>query len=84
MATVSDEIRKLVEQLPFEHQRRVLQFAEELVYKDSRLRTLPMTALPPGTSGKELLHFSLPVEDVEAIEHALEDCEKVDLRTYAS
>ena len=76
MATVPDEIRKIVEQLPFEYQRRVLKFAEELVHTGSRSSALPTTPLPPGTPGRALLHFALPLEDVEAIEHALEDCEK--------
>ena len=76
MATVPDEIRKIVEQLPFEYQRRVLRFAEELVHIGSHASALPTMPLPPGTPGGALLHFALPLEDVEAIELALEDCEQ--------
>lgn len=82
MATVPDEIRKIVAQLPFEYQRRVLEFAEELVHTSSRASALPTTPLPPGTPGRALLHFTLPMEDIEAIERALEDCEKVDSDEY--
>lgn len=76
MATVPDEIRKIVEQLPFEYQRCVLKFAEELVHTGSRSSALPTTPLSLGTPGRALLPFTLPLEDVEAIEHALEDCKQ--------
>lgn len=76
MVTVLDEIRKTVEQLPFEYQRRALEFAEEIVHTGERSSALPTTPLPLGTSGRALLHFALPLEDVEAIELALEDGEQ--------
>lgn len=82
MATVPDEIRMIVEQLPFEYQRRVLQFAQELVHIGSHSSAFPTTPLPSGTPGKALLHFALPQEDVEAMEYALEDCESVDSDEY--
>ena len=82
MATVPDEIRKIVEQLPFEYQRRVLAFAQELVQVNVPSKRLPVTPLPTGTAGNDLLHFHLPEEDIEAIEHALEDCERVDSDEY--
>lgn len=71
MATVPDEIRKIVEQLPFEYQRRVLEFAQELVQDNTPSKYLPTSQLPQGTAGNALLRFHLPEEDVEAIEYAL-------------
>lgn len=72
MATVFEELRLLIEQLSPDYQQRVLEYAQEH-------QMLPLThfPLPPGTPGSTLLRFTLPLEDVEAIERALEDCEGV-------
>jgi hypothetical protein len=78
MATTPEEIRSLVERLPPDLQRQVLNFAQGLtrIYKDTV--SLPKTPLPPGTSGATLLRFKLPIEDAEAMERALEDCERIE------
>jgi len=44
--------------------------------------SLPETKLPPGTPGKDLLRFKLPLEDAEAMERALEDCERIEPDGY--
>jgi len=82
MATVLEEIHKLVEQLPIDRQQRVLEFAQKLTQtnQSSLPLSLPTTPLPPGTPGTALiqLHFMSSREDAEAMERALEDCEKID------
>ena len=51
MATVPEEIRSLVEQLPPDLQRQVLKFAEGLTRPNKDGVSLPKTTLPPGTPG---------------------------------
>ncbi len=74
MATMPEEIRSLVEQLPPDLQRQVLKFAKGLTRPNKDIVSLPKTPLPPGTPGSALLSFKLPKEDAEAMERALEDC----------
>ena len=82
MATVLEEIHKLVERLPPDRQQRVLEFAQKLTQIDqsSIPLSLPTTPLPPGTPGTALLQlrFMSSREDAEAMERALEDFEQVD------
>lgn len=82
MATVLEEINKLVERLPLDRQQKVLEFAQKLTQTDqtSIPLSLPTTPLPPGTPASALLQmrFMSSREDAEAMERALEDCEKVD------
>lgn len=71
---IKDEIVKQLDQLPFDLQKRVLDFAQALVI-----------SLPKGVSGKQLLRFSgtLTSEDAEAMSIAIEtECEKVDLNEW--
>lgn len=79
MATVLEEILKLAEQLPPDHQQKVLEFAQRLTQADQTPLPFswPTTPLPPGTPGSALLRFKLPREDAEAMERALEDCERI-------
>jgi hypothetical protein len=72
MATMPEEIRSLVEQLSPANQQRVLEFAQDLKQATT---SLPKSKPPPGTPGSLLLRFSLPLEDAEEMERALEDCE---------
>ncbi len=44
--------------------------------------SLPASKLPPGMPGSALLRFTLPPEDIEAMEEALEDCERIDPDEY--
>ena len=84
MATVSEEINALVERLPVDRQKWVLEYVQRLVQADqdsNRNRVaLPKTPLPPGKPSSALLNFrsTLPLEDVEAMERALEDCERIE------
>src|SRR5438045_3968762 len=83
MATIPEEIRELVERLSLNKQRRVLEFAQELSQTDQDSVSLAISPLPPGTPGPVLLRalqrFKLPLEEVEAMEHAIEEgCERVD------
>ncbi|HET9920439.1 MAG TPA: hypothetical protein VFQ30_11395 [Ktedonobacteraceae bacterium] len=82
MATVPEEIFAITERLSPDDQRRVLEFAQELVQIHRRRASLPRSTPPPGKPGKALLGFKLPLEDVEAMERAIEDCERVDLFGY--
>ena len=75
MATTPEEIRTIVERLSPDDQKRVLEFAQELAQTDYTFASLPRSVLPPGTPGSVLMRFKLPLEDVEAMERALEDCE---------
>jgi hypothetical protein len=79
MATPIEEINKLFEQLSPDRQRRVLEYAQNLAKTDRQAPFLPTTPLPPGTPGRALLRFKLPPEDVDAMELALEDCERIEL-----
>ena len=82
MATIPEEIHTIVERLSPDYQRRVLKFAQELAQTDYTLASLPGTALPPGTPGSVLMRFKLPLEDTEAMERALEDCERIESDEY--
>jgi len=86
MATTIEEIQALVKRLPPERQQKVLEFARGLSQSGRTISSLPKTPLPPGTSGADLLTalhgFKLPLEDVEAMERALEDCERVEPDEY--
>jgi hypothetical protein len=81
MATIPEEIHTIVERLSPDYQRRVLEFAQELAQTDYTLASLPRTPLPPGTPGSVLLklRFMSSKEDVEAMERALEDCERIEV-----
>ena len=78
MATVLEELHKTVERLSPNDQRQVLEFAQRLTETEqaSVPMAVPTTPLPPGTPGSALLRFKLPLEDAEAMERALEDCER--------
>ncbi len=68
--TLEAEIRKQLNQLPPEQQRKVLEFARSLV-----------TAQIRGVPGKDLLHFAgtIDTDDLTSMKQAIEDeCEKVD------
>ena len=75
-------IYHVVERLSPDYQRRVLEFAQGLSQTDYTIASLPTTALPPGTPGNVLVRFKLPLEDVEAMERALEDCERIEPDEY--
>jgi len=82
MATMPEEIRSLVERLSPDLQQQVLRFAKGLARTHKDIAALPKTPLPPGTPGPTLLRFKLPSEDIEAMERALEDCERIEPDEY--
>lgn len=82
MATIPEEIRSLVEHLPPDLQQQVLKFAKGLSRTPKDTVSFPETPLPPGTPGTSLLRLKLPSEDVEAMERALEDCERIEPDEY--
>lgn len=66
--TIKEQLLEQVDRLDDSGQKRVLDFARRL-------------AVPPGTPGRDLLHFagSIDPTDLEAISRAIEEgCEKVD------
>jgi len=82
MATMPEEIRSLVERLSPDLQQQVLKFAKGLARTPKDIAALPKSPLPPGTPGPTLLRFKLPSEDVDAMERALEDCERIEPDEY--
>jgi len=82
MATLLEELQKIVERLSPYDRRRVLEFAQRLAETEqaSVPLSVPTKPLPLGTPGSALLQlgFKLSPEDVEAMERALEDCERIE------
>lgn len=80
MATTAEEIRALVEQLPPNYQQQVLTIVQEIARARQALAALPKTTPPPGTPSNVFLdlisRLRFTPEDIEAMERALEDCEK--------
>ena len=74
MATISEEVRSLLERLPTGDQQRVLDYARRL----ADVQPFPHTPLPPGSSPDVLLRITVTPEVGEAMERALEDCERID------
>src|SRR5438270_13277425 len=76
------EIHKVVERLPVDRQQKVLEFAQKLTQTDQATVPLsvPTTPLPAGTPGSAILQmrFMSSREDAEAMERALEDCERIE------
>lgn len=82
MATVSEELHELIDHLSLDHQRRLLDFAQMLKETDPFLKSFPKSKLPPTKPGSALRHFNISSEDIEAMESALEDCERIDSDEY--
>ncbi|HEX6484825.1 MAG TPA: hypothetical protein VF043_38770 [Ktedonobacteraceae bacterium] len=76
MATVSEELHALVDRLSLDNQRRLLELAQMLNETDPYLMSFPKSKLPPTRPGSALRHFNIPLEDVEVMERALEDCDQ--------
>ncbi len=82
MATTIEEIQALVKRLPPERQKQVLEFARGLAQPERTISFQPQTPPLPGTPGSALLRFKLPKEDIDAMERALEDCERIEPDKY--
>jgi hypothetical protein len=69
-SVITQQVIRQLDQLPFELQRKVLDFAQALAL-----------SLPKGTPGKQLLRFAGIMErgDIQAMIQAIEaGCERVD------
>ena len=75
MATVSEELHALIDRLSPEEQRQVFEYAHRL---SQLLLSLPHSSLPPGKPANALLSLGLPKENVEEMEQALQDCERIE------
>ena len=73
MATIAEEIRNLIEQLPESDQERVLAYVRELAKTP-----FPRSPLPPGTPGYIIARLSVSPEVGEDLARALEDTERID------
>lgn len=73
MATIAEEVSTLLARLPEREQERVLAFARSL----ANPVTYPHTPLPPGSPPEALLRFTVEPEVGEAMQMALEDCERI-------
>ena len=68
--SVIDKVTTELKDLPYELQRRVLEFTRSLV-----------VSTPRGVRGSQLLHFggAIPADDLQLMRQAIEkDCEQVD------
>ena len=74
MATIVEELSALVAQLPPREQERVLSFARALAHPP----VFPHTPRPPGTPGYIVAQLRVSPEAGEAMQRALEDCERTD------
>jgi len=83
MKNMIEQLCDLMKQLSLENQRRVVDYAQALVQSQRAILPLPKTPLPSGTPGRALLaalqNSKLSSEDVDAMERALEDCERNEL-----
>jgi len=75
MATVAEELSTLLDRLSSHDQQLILEYARRL----SQSSAFPHSALPPGTPGEVVAKLRVSLELGEALEHALEDCEQVDV-----
>ncbi|HEX5548302.1 MAG TPA: hypothetical protein VFX24_12895 [Ktedonobacterales bacterium] len=75
MATISDEVNALLERMPPSEQQRVLDYARRL----ANVQPFPHTPLPPGSPPDTLLRITVAPEVGEAMERALEECERIDI-----
>ncbi len=75
MPNISEKLHMLIDQLSPQDQQQVLAMIEEFAQSHYRPS---LSKLPLGTSGKDLLalKFSMSPEDIDAMEKAIEDCER--------
>jgi len=74
MATTSEELHTMIDQLPAQDQERILAYARELAQPYPPARS----PLPPGTPPEVLLRFTVSPEVGEALAAAHEECERID------
>jgi len=76
MSNTSEKLHTLINQLSSQDQQLALEMIEELAQTHQRRSSL--SKLPPGTPGSALTRFTLSPEDAEAMERAMEDCERIE------
>ncbi len=76
MLTVLEKIKILAAKLSPEQQEQALVLIQNLAQKQQEASST--SKLPLGTPGKDLLalKFSMSPEDIDAMEKAIEDCER--------
>ncbi len=74
MATTAEELHTMIDHLSAQDQERMLAYAREL----AQPQPYPHTPLPPGTPGSAIADLRVSPEGGEAMERALEDCERID------
>lgn len=74
MATIAEEVNELLGRMPLDEQQRVLDYARRL----ANTPPFPRTPLPLGTPPDVLLALTVEPEVGEAMEQALEECERID------
>src|SRR5256885_11919984 len=74
MATIPEELESLLARLSEADQRRLLEYARALASAEP----FPRSPLPPGTPGKVVAQLRVSPEVGEAMEHALEECARID------
>jgi hypothetical protein len=83
MATTSEELHAVVDQLSPTDQRLVMEFIRKLQEEEEthqRLLALPKSKLPEAKiPASALLGFKIPDERLDEIEQALQDCERIDV-----
>jgi hypothetical protein len=74
MATIAEELSSILTRLSARDQERVLSFARELAHPPL---AFPHTLPPPGTPGHVVAKLRVSPETGEAMERALEECERI-------
>jgi hypothetical protein len=73
LVTIAEELSSILAQLSASDQERVLSFARELAHPPDFARA----PLPPGTPGHVAAKLRVSPEAGEAMEQALEECERI-------
>lgn len=76
MSNTLEKLHTLIDQLSPQDQQQVLKMIEELA--QTHQKNLSASKLPPGKPGSGLTRFTLLPEDAEAMERAMEDCERIE------
>ncbi len=76
MSNTTEKIHTLVEKLSPQDQQLALEMLEELA--QTHQKNSSTSKLPPGTPGSALTKFTLSPEDAEAMERAIQDCERIE------
>ena len=72
MSAALEQIQSLAGQLSLEEKKRAIEIMQALIDAEK-----PISELPLGAPGSVLLRFSLPEEDVDAMERTIQDFETV-------